>query len=334
VPQCPRADLRDAVGSILLLLSYCWCGRLPRPVGLVAERDLAAAYAGYCSPNACGDLCDLRLRCGLLPSEFLLGENPCALRAANSLSWAIGSAGAAGCPAAACRALPADDAPTPPQRWYGPSCRSGLDGHFSCRDVTILLIPPQRSSGSPSVAGRQVGQRLLHDLVWYRLAGDDPPARISDRLGDPRRPSVLPDNQRRELSGSRASAASSRSLSFSTPRPRRRRRRTRSKDVVQHVVLEHGDVPVGVLLDGRDVEDADDAVVDQLGHGRHDLALEPVARNPMTTYSTGPMLATSFPDDDLPMAAPYGPEARARITHGVETRAWEPSRRPGCMALR
>lgn len=39
------------------------------------------------------------------------------------------------------------------------------------------------------------------------------------------------------------------------------------KDVVQHVVLEHGDVPVGVLLDERDVEDADDASVDQLRHG-------------------------------------------------------------------
>jgi hypothetical protein len=52
------------------------------------------------------------------------------------------------------------------------------------------------------------------------------------------------------------------------------------EDVVQHVVLEHGGVPVGVLLDEGDVDDADDVVVDQLRHGGHDLALEPVAREP------------------------------------------------------
>jgi hypothetical protein len=49
------------------------------------------------------------------------------------------------------------------------------------------------------------------------------------------------------------------------------------EDVVQRVVLEHGGVPVGVLLDDH-VDDADDVVVDQLRHGRRDLALEPVAR--------------------------------------------------------
>jgi hypothetical protein len=39
--------------------------------------------------------------------------------------------------------------------------------------------------------------------------------------------------------------------------------------------------------------------------------------NAMTTYSTGPVLAMSPPDDgDLSMAAPYDPEGRARITHG------------------
>jgi hypothetical protein len=59
--------------------------------------------------------------------------------------------------------------------------------------------------------------------------------------------------------------------------------------VVQAVVLERGDQPVGVLLDEDDVEDVDDAVVLQLRDGGTISPLNRLPGNAITTYSTGPM---------------------------------------------
>src|SRR4030095_6361026 len=91
------------------------------------------------------------------------------------------------------------------------------------------------------------------------------------------------------------------------------------KDIVQRVVLEHGDGPVGVLLDEGDVDDAADVVVDQLGDSRHDLALEPVARkrdDDVLDWSTAGHVASS---PTTRKGAPH---------HPGDTRAWEPPRRP------
>jgi hypothetical protein len=71
--------------------------------------------------------------------------------------------------------------------------------------------------------------------------------------------------------------------------------------------------------DEDDVDDADDVVVDQLRHGRHDLALEPVARkrdDDVLDRSHAGHVASS--PTTYPMAAPYDPEGGAASPVGCD----------------